>query len=596
MKLRSLTWSPTIAMSWFWGLGFFYSIHVVLIYGWLGFVGFAIPNAFGLALFGRIVGTRRQAPDVIVKSLEGAFGAAFQFFQIAAAAITIFGFIAYFWAPMFGAGAAIAAVMFVICFCAVGQGLSLSAMKWLHMAALLIAVAAAVALLAVLSEAKTAGPVPLAAFDARFYGLVVPTLVGFLLGPWLDLQQWQRAAAIHREGGSVSVAYAGGGLLFLGLLTINALLAAAGGRAAIVVSSDGLIGAESALSYAVARLPTGSQVAATAFTIWTVLTLGTTIDSAYAATRWFLANKQARSMNPLLAMISPDAASSPLWLIAAAIVAAWQAHHANLSLMYFILPFATLFVGPAACLVSEVLGGPRAYDATLIWLIGFGAAFVFVLGYIPPIPILLSLAPLIALIGALPAILAFFRPRPVASRSPVAAAQPSAAETIAVASSVSVLPTHGFDGQWFVMQATPTYDDTNSVGNVYFANYVRWVGKARELFFNMCMPTFDLKTTKYLVLTRSFTHDFRLEAKEFDLLMVRIRISGHNRKFVTLQHEIYADDRGLLGKGEQTLMFADTTGGRLLDIPGDIIRGFLPYWPRDSRIGQDLGRRQPLMS
>src|SRR5271168_841556 len=235
MKLRSLTWSPTIAMSWFWGLGFFYSIHVVLIYGWLGFVGFAIPNAFGLALFGRIVGTRRQAPDVIVKSLEGAFGAAFQFFQIAAAAITIFGFIAYFWAPIFGAGAAIAAVMFVICFCAVGQGLSLSAMKWLHMAALLIAVAAAVALLAALSEAKTAGPVPLAAFDARFYGLVVPTLVGFLLGPWLDLQQWQRAAAIHREGGSVSVAYAGGGLLFLGLLTINALLAAAGGRAAIVV-------------------------------------------------------------------------------------------------------------------------------------------------------------------------------------------------------------------------------------------------------------------------------------------------------------------------------------------------------------------------
>jgi hypothetical protein len=38
------------------------------------------------------------------------------------------------------------------------------------------------------------------------------------------------------------------------------------------------VAAESALSYAVARLPTGSQVAATAFTIWTVLTLGTTID------------------------------------------------------------------------------------------------------------------------------------------------------------------------------------------------------------------------------------------------------------------------------------------------------------------------------
>ncbi|WP_204349280.1 hypothetical protein, partial [Klebsiella pneumoniae] len=47
---------------------------------------------------------------------------------------------------------------------------------------------------------------------------------------------------------------------------------------------------------------------------------------------------------------------------------------------------------------------------------------------------------------------------------------------------------HGFDGQWFVLRMIPTYDDTNSVGNVYFANYVRWVGKAREMFFNICMP------------------------------------------------------------------------------------------------------------
>ncbi|WP_204324907.1 hypothetical protein, partial [Morganella morganii] len=68
---------------------------------------------------------------------------------------------------------------------------------------------------------------------------------------------------------------------------------------------------------------------------------------------------------------------------------------------------------------------------------------------------------------------------------------------------------------------------------VYFANYVRWVGKAREMFFNICMPKFDLKTTDFYVLTKSFTHDFRREAVEFEPITVKIKIANHNRKFVT---------------------------------------------------------------
>ncbi len=35
-------------------------------------------------------------------------------------------------------------------------------------------------------------------------------------------------------------------------------------------------------------------------------------------------------------------------------------------------------------------------------------------------------------------------------------------------------------------------------------------------------------------------------------------------------------------------MFVDTKSQRPLDIPGEIVRGFLPYWPKDSRIFQKL--------
>src|SRR4051794_10577605 len=129
MKIRSLLWAPTIALSWFWGLGFFYSIHVVLTYGWLGFVGFAAPNALGLGLFGWLVGRTKTSPELIVKSLETDYSAAFLFYQVAAAGITIFGFVTYFWAPMFGAGGWIGGLLVVLAACAIGQRLPLRTTK-----------------------------------------------------------------------------------------------------------------------------------------------------------------------------------------------------------------------------------------------------------------------------------------------------------------------------------------------------------------------------------------------------------------------------------------------------------------------------------
>jgi YbgC/YbaW family acyl-CoA thioester hydrolase len=134
------------------------------------------------------------------------------------------------------------------------------------------------------------------------------------------------------------------------------------------------------------------------------------------------------------------------------------------------------------------------------------------------------------------------------------------------------------------MGIIPTYDDTNSVGNVYFANYIRWVGKTRELFFAHCMPAFDLKTTRFYILTKSIKHDFRREVAEFQAVKVRIRIGEHNRKFVTLEHEILAEDGGLIGKGSQALMFVDSQDYRPLDIPKDVVAGFLPHWPKDSKL------------
>src|SRR5579883_755904 len=95
VSTRSLLWSPTIALSWLWGLGFFYSIHVTLTYGWLGFLAFATANAGGLFLCGLLLGSPRRDASAVLSSAEGPYLGLFLLAQLFAVAITIFGFAAY---------------------------------------------------------------------------------------------------------------------------------------------------------------------------------------------------------------------------------------------------------------------------------------------------------------------------------------------------------------------------------------------------------------------------------------------------------------------------------------------------------------------
>ncbi|KOR28254.1 hypothetical protein TI05_17285, partial [Achromatium sp. WMS3] len=60
-----------------------------------------------------------------------------------------------------------------------------------------------------------------------------------------------------------------------------------------------------------------------------------------------------------------------------------------------------------------------------------------------------------------------------------------------------------------------------------------WVGKTRELFFRYGFPEFDIKKTDWFILTRSYEHKFLREAREFDEIIIRIRVASFNRKFVT---------------------------------------------------------------
>lgn len=583
---RYLSWAPTIALSWLWGLGFFFSFHVTIANGWLGFVAFALPNAFGLFAFGWILGDRRRDVAVIFKSVQARYTGLFLSCQVLAVAITIFAAVAYLFIPLFGLASIPIVAIFVLLAVAVGHSATMSGLKILHVGYLAVGIAAAAVLLTGLIRSTPPHPIVFAAFNGRFYGLILPTLVGFLLGPWTDVQHWQRVIAIQKDGGSIRGAYTCGALLFLALISLNAMIAVAAGPALTVTTSDGLRAMQAAVAGAVSK--TGGGVLAVAYLVWAGVAVASTLDSFYFATRWLLRSTTSSSNSAVLAFVPVGILTSPLWFLLTAVLIALYMIVANVSMIYLMMPFATLIAGSAACLVCESISGQRVYDGVLCAMIGTASFLLLITGYVGDVPAMMALAPLVALVGALTAVQGLFSRR---ERDKSTAAGANAAMGTGVANPLQTVKVqeeavldHGFDGEWFVMHLIPTYDDTNSIGNVYFANYFRWIGKARELLFHSCMPDFDLRTTNFYVLTKSFEHDFRREIREFTTVTVRVKIKSYNRKFVTLVHEIHSRTDGLVGKGEQTIMFVDTTHLKPLDIPPVIMRSFLPYFARALRL------------
>ena len=592
----------SIAMSWMWGLGLFFSVHFTFLYGWVGLLSFAVPNALGLVIFGRLLDRRARDGD-LRKLAEAAFAKyplVFAFYQVAAVALTLFALVAYFLAPLGLAYAAFGGLAVLAVGLLIGEVFGIRCLVSLQAACLVAAVLAATILL-------LTGPSHAAlqheALGLPFVGFVVPLTVGLLLGPFFDIQQWQRAVELQRRRMPIARGFALGGLLFLLLLIVNGALAmmlTGGLEPASFVGPDGIPQAQAAITTALAG-PGGAALFL--YGIWVLLCVLTTFDSAQAGLTWFVPTVSKSSNNALLAMLPPGLLTSTLPLLGIAAVIGLVAWYAGGRLEYFMILYASLFVAYSANLAYDLYRGTAFRTLSPITLFcGLVSMLIISVGYFETAPMLMMVGSLIALFplgleAAGDAGASLPKPAPAKERTAAKSERGSPsgrdmamlerangspvvdAPVAAAADHALVAGAHDgrFDGKWFEVRLTATYCDTNSVGNIYFANYVAWVGKTRELFFRRCMPGFDLKETPFYILTRSFTHKFIREAKEFDEIVVRLKIGKFNRKFVQLEHRLFDGAQNLLGEGEQTLMFVHSDDYSLIDIPTDVVAAFTPH-------------------
>jgi acyl-CoA thioesterase FadM len=319
----------------------------------------------------------------------------------------------------------------------------------------------------------------------------------------------------------------------------------------------------------------------------------TTLDSGYIALKWFLGSNVDKSQNMLISLLPKQAIGSPIPSLMVVGIATLGGIWAKLELEYFMVAYASFFVGYAALAIARcfVPNSQQPLPQIRMFSMASMSIVIFAFGYLN------SQTPLLFLGSLLPLVYGIWL---VFNTDLLRVATEKAGEVIEAASEIPAIramtrvatvvtgpyvdaPEHvhalagHFEGKWFVYSMVATYADTNSVGNVYFGMYPMFVGKTRELFFKATMPDFDLKTTKFYILTRSFEHKFIREAREFETITVKIRIAEYNRKFCTLEHQIFNSDQALLGKGRQTLLFVSSKDFSLLDIPSEVYSSFIRY-------------------
>ena len=326
-----------------------------------------------------------------------------------------------------------------------------------------------------------------------------------------------------------------------------------------------------------------------AYYVFIAVCIITTLDSGYVALKWFLSENVKASQSPIFSFIPQGIISSPIpsYIFAGGFTIVACA--LRLELEYFMVFYASFFVGYSGLGIARcfVPNSQNPLPQIKMFSIGSLAVVIFAYGYLFGQPFLMILAAILPILYVLWLVFNSDLLRVVTEKAEEvidAAAELPGMRAISkvthlVAGSGPVEVTSGshFEDKWFVHSFTSTYSDTNSVGNVYFGMYAMWVGKTRELFFNYVLPAFDLKTTPYYILTRSFEHKFARETREFERIHVKIRIAEYNRKIVTMEHQIFDSANNLLGKGKQQLIFVASKDYHLLDIPDEVMTAFLPY-------------------
>jgi acyl-CoA thioesterase FadM len=127
------------------------------------------------------------------------------------------------------------------------------------------------------------------------------------------------------------------------------------------------------------------------------------------------------------------------------------------------------------------------------------------------------------------------------------------------------------------------FGDTNLVGNVYFAHFLEWQGRCREMFLRDKAPSVarDLAFGLSLVTTHC-SCEFLQELQAFDEVRLEMRLKEAHENRLELVFEYWVERDGidqLVARGKQGIacLWAEKTGKPRTAIPSALVAALRPY-------------------
>lgn len=127
------------------------------------------------------------------------------------------------------------------------------------------------------------------------------------------------------------------------------------------------------------------------------------------------------------------------------------------------------------------------------------------------------------------------------------------------------------------------FEETNLVGNVYYANYVRWQGRCREFFLRDHAPSVLQELSQGLALvTTRVNCEFLSELFALDEIVIRMRLGAQVQNRVTMLFEYWrhsSSGEELVARGEQQIACMRRNGESLgpVPIPPALREALYPY-------------------
>jgi enediyne biosynthesis thioesterase len=127
------------------------------------------------------------------------------------------------------------------------------------------------------------------------------------------------------------------------------------------------------------------------------------------------------------------------------------------------------------------------------------------------------------------------------------------------------------------------FEETNLVGNVYYANHVRWQGRCREMFLREHAPEVLATLTRgFALVTMRVSCEYLAELSAFDELIIRMRLGALKQNRITMLFEYWrrtASGEELVARGEQQVACMQREGDAMMPapVPAALLEALRPY-------------------